>query len=107
MNDDDRPEDDPRLGDALEPWEPSAAQRALTLDVLDRFVRRDPSCADTFLRFFADRYRDKSWPQVFLALCEHFAVTAIGAQAEALTIARVAADLRAARDDVIEFGGLP
>ncbi|MBL3753113.1 hypothetical protein, partial [Mycobacteroides abscessus] len=67
---------------------------------------RDPTCGDTFLRFAADCYRDKTWPQMFLALCEHFTQTAIGAQAEALTVARVAADLRAARDDVIEFGEL-
>lgn len=97
---------DPRLGDDLEPWEPSAAQRALVLDLLDRYVRRDPSFAVTFLRFGAQSYGDKTWPQMFLALLEYFAQTAIGAQAEALTIARVATDLRAARDDVIEFGEL-
>ena len=93
----------PRLGEDLEPWEPTAAQRALVLDLLDRYVRRDPSFGPTFVRFGADRYRDKSWPQAMLAVLEHFAQTAIGAQAEALTIARLASDLRAARHDVIEF----
>ena len=41
---------------------------------------------------------------MFLALLEQFATTALGAQGEALTIARAEGDLTAARDDIIEFG---
>ena len=95
---------DPRLGSVLDPVRPTAAERALVADLAHQYVARDHDFAETFKYFWADRHADKRWPNVFLALFEQFAVTAVGAQGERLTIARAEGDLTAARDDIIEFG---
>ena len=95
---------DPRLGHVLAPIHPTNAERALVADLAHMYVSRDHDFAETFKHFWGDRHADKRWPNVFLALLEQFATTALGAQGEALTIARAEGDLTAARDDIIEFG---
>lgn len=95
---------DPRFGSILDSIRPTAAERALVADLVLMYVARDPDFAETFQYFWFDRHGDKRWHSVFLALLEQFATTAVGAQGEALTIDRAEGDVKAARDDVIEFG---
>lgn len=96
---------DPRLGSVLDPIRPTAAERALVADLAHQYVARDRDFGETFKYFWADRHADKRWPNVFLALLEQFAATAVGAQGEALSIARAEGDVQAARDGITEFGG--
>jgi hypothetical protein len=109
MTDDTYPPDpgDPRLGEALEEWQPSAAQRARTIELVHAYVAREPAFAALFNAYCRDVLNERALPQALLACLEHFAVTMLGAQGEQLTVARLASDLAAARDDVIRFGGLP
>lgn len=95
---------DPRLGSVLDTIRPTAPERALVADLVAMYVARDPDFAQTYQHFWADRHADKRWHAVFLALLEQFAITAVGAQGEQLSIARAQGDVQAARDDIIEFG---
>ena len=104
----DRPPDesDPRLGRVLHEWQPNAAERALTAELVYLYVSRLHTFETMFLNFCGDHYRDKSWPQALLAVLELFAQTAIGSQGEQLAIARLESDVTAARDDITRFEGL-
>lgn len=59
---------DPRLGDVLDSIQPTNAERALVADLVHRYVSRDQSFAATFEHFWCDRYTDRRWHVVFLAL---------------------------------------
>lgn len=95
---------DPRFGNVLDPWRPTPAERALAADLVHGYVSRDLGFEHLFLVFCRDRYAEKSWPQLLVAILEQFAATAVGAQGETLTIARTASDLQAARGEILEFG---
>ncbi|BDE16851.1 MULTISPECIES: hypothetical protein [Mycobacterium] len=97
--------DDPRFGDWLDPWRPTAAQRARAIELLRLYVSRSHDFNHAFVLFHRDIKSEDSGPQMLVALLEHFAVTAIGAQGEELTIARLAGDLAAARDDILQEHG--
>ena len=92
---------DPRLGTALDPWHPDAAQRARVAGLAHQYVSRDHTFYIGFLGFCSDNYNAKTWPQALLALLEQFAQTAIGAQGEQLAVARLAGDVEHAREDVL------
>lgn len=98
---------DPRYGDALDPWQPTQAQRALAAELAAAYIARDTGFGRLFLTFCADRDRETSWMQLTLALLELHATTAVGAQGEKLSIARAEGDLDEARRTIIEFGGGP
>lgn len=97
--------DDPRMGDWLDPWRPTHAQRARAIDLLRLYVSRSHDFNDAFLDFYRDTSHERSGPQMLVALLEHFAVTAVGAQGEELTIRRLEGDLQAARGDVLREQG--
>ena len=95
---------DPRFGSVLDGVRPTAAERALVADLIHQYVARDHDFGETFKHFWGDRHADQRWPMVFLAALEAYATTAIGAQGEALTIARAEGDRDAARETIAEFG---
>jgi hypothetical protein len=102
--DDDR-DDDPRYSGVPHLRRPTTAERALVADLVRRYVNSaDDSFAAAFEHFIGDRDSDQRRAQVFLALLDQFALTAVGAQGEQLSVARAEGDLAAARDDIIEFG---
>lgn len=96
---------DPRYGDALDPWRPTQAQRALTAELAAAYIARDPGFFELFLTYGADRFADKAWPQAFLAILELYTSTAVGAQGEKLSIARAQGDTEAIRGTILESGG--
>ena len=93
--------DDPRLGEALRPWRPHAATGARVCELLCQYVAGDPAFTHSFLNFCGDTYADKTVPQIVLAFCEIFHITAIGSQGLDLTLARLAGDLEHAREDAL------
>lgn len=101
---DDHEPDDPRDG-IPHSVRPTPAERALVADLVHRYVDPDDySFPEAFQHFWRDRYTDKRWHSAFLALLEQFATTAVGAQGQALSVARAEGDKQAARDNIIEFG---
>ena len=64
-------------------------------------MARDPAFTALFFAFCDDVLRERSLPQMLVAVLEHGTVCLIGAQGEELTIARLAADVQAARDDAL------
>lgn len=95
---------DPRLGTVIDAIRPTRAERALVADLVQKYVSRDHEFGATFQHFWLDRINDGRWHAVFMALLEQFAATAVGAQGEALSIARAEEDASHARTDVAKFG---
>lgn len=95
---------DPRLGSVLESIQPTTAERALVADLVHRYVSRDKSFGKTFEHFWRDRYTDRRWHVVFLALLEQFATMAVGTQGEDLAVGRLAEELEETRKSVTQFG---
>ncbi len=93
---------DPQHPGFLEPWTPSSGQRALVDDLALQYVARTPDFNRQFLDLSRDCYKDRSWPQIMLALLEAFDQHAVGSVGLELTIRRLAEDVRVARGDALE-----
>jgi hypothetical protein len=96
---------DPRLGDGLDVWQPTAGLRARAVELLHYYVARSPQTQRVLIDVARDTSREGNWLPLLVALLEQFAVTAIGAQGEALTVRRLAGDVAAARADALDEAG--
>lgn len=97
--------DDPRFGDGLALWQPSAGMRARAAELLQHYCARSPHTERVLIDVARDTSRDRDWLPLLVALCEQFAVTAVAAQGESLTVRRLAGDVAAARDDALDEAG--
>lgn len=95
---------DPVLGEELRPWRPSAGQRAQVAEQAFAYTARERQFRADFLQFCAERDADRSWPQAWLGLLELLRRTAVNAQGQQLTLARLVDDLDHAHDDRIQRG---
>lgn len=92
---------DPVLGSDLDAFRPDSTQRAAVTELMLAYTARETLFGDDFLTFAANAYREKSWPQMFLAALEHFYATAVGTQGSKLAIERLSGDLLNAREDAL------
>ena len=113
MTDDSYPDDwstepphpfDPVLGDELDRWRPTPAQRAAVIELVLAYCAREHLFAAELMDFTADRHQDLQWTQALLALLDLFQTTAIGSQGLELTLARLHGDLDSAHDTM--HGGI-
>jgi hypothetical protein len=96
---------DPSSAAFLNGWRPTSAQDGLAKELaLAHFAADDDPAAFNrlFLAFCADRYTELSWPQFTLALLEALKATAVGTQGHGLAVARLADDVKIARELALE-----
>jgi hypothetical protein len=87
--------------DPLERWEPTPSQKARALDLWRAFTCDDPGFARLFGDFCNDILVEKDLPAKLLAILEHGRLSLIGCQGQALTTARMDADVADARGDAV------
>jgi hypothetical protein len=88
--------------DPLEQWQPTASQKARALDVWRSYTTDDPGFAPLFDNFCNDILAERDLPSKLLAILEHGRLSLIGCQGQALTNARMDADVADARADAAE-----
>jgi len=88
--------------DTLEQWEPSPGQKARALDLWRAYTTDDPDFPALFEVFCADVLAERDLPQKLLAILEHGRLSLIGCQGQALTNARMTADVADARGDALK-----
>jgi hypothetical protein len=87
--------------DPLEQWQPTPGQKARALDVWRAYACDDPGFARLFGDFCNDILVEKDLPAKLLAILEHGRLSLIGCQGQALTRARMDADVADARGDAL------